>query len=107
MPSFHQLWEIIDGPPLMDSGNETQAMAAIRNGLQRGETFWDDFITVCGNAEALSELLDVPKEKVTGWASKIKETISKVKRADDHDDVSDKTEMLPTDNDPTDPSFNQ
>lgn len=44
--------------------------------------FWDDFIHLCGNAEGMAELLDVPKEKVTGWAGRISDSKKEVENQD-------------------------
>ena len=101
MVSFLRLWQNIQEVktshgrdeeqegPLLTSGEESQAMEAIRSGLNlRGPdcgNFWEDFITVAGNADAMSELLEVPKEKVTAWASKITEMLDKVESDDDKD----------------------
>lgn len=45
----------------------------IRKGmnLQRGDDFWDDLLSLCGNAEAMANLLDVPREKITALSGKI------------------------------------
>lgn len=83
---------------LLGSGDESRSMEAIRSGLNfRKENcgdFWEDFMNICGNAEALSELLDVPKEKITGWPSKIRDILQKVKDADSQEDSG--KEMLNT-----------
>jgi hypothetical protein len=88
--------------PLLDSGEEGQAMEAIRSGLHLRKKdcgdFWEDFITICGNADAMSALLEVPKEKVTGWNNKVREMLNKVDEADDDAEDSDKgkREQIPT-----------
>ena len=43
------------------------------NNLRKNDcgNFWDDFANLCGNVEAMSELLDIPKEKVSGWSGHI------------------------------------
>lgn len=94
MVSFYKVWENLsdteeadDTSPLLDSGDKTQSLIAIRNGLglRRKEecgNFWDDFIKVCNNSQALSELLGVRPEQVSQWSSKIKEALDKVKDED-------------------------
>jgi|WetSurMetagenome_2_1015567.scaffolds.fasta_scaffold1082580_1 hypothetical protein len=100
--TFGRLWEIIDKeePTLQTSGEEGQAMEAIRSGLYlRKEgcgSFWDDFISVCGNADAISELLDVPKEKITGWGGKIRELVEKVEQMDAGDSKKGKAKLVTT-----------
>ena len=95
-----------EGGPLLDSGEETKAMEAIRNGMNVRKPecgdFWDDFISVSGNADAMADLLEVPKEKVTSWASKIRGLVEKIKDADDGeadaDADSERSDMIPTGN---------
>jgi hypothetical protein len=94
-----------EGGPLLDSGEETKAMEAIRNGMNIRKPecgdFWDDFISVSGNADAMADLLEVPKEKVSSWASKIHDLIEKVKQKDgeESDPSNTRSEMIPTGND--------
>jgi len=90
-----------DEGPLLDSGDEGQAMEAIRSGLHLRKKdcgdFWEDFIAVCGNADAMSALLEVPKEKVTGWHNKIREMLDKADEADNDSEKSGKKrEQIPT-----------
>jgi hypothetical protein len=44
--------------------------------------FWDDFSKICNNADALSELLDVSKEKVTSWSGYINKIRNQVEAED-------------------------
>jgi hypothetical protein len=60
---------------------ETKALEVVMKGmnLQSGGDFWTDFLSLCGNAGGMAELLDVPREKVTALAGRIarfKEMIS-------------------------------
>ncbi len=43
------------------------------NNLRKNEcgNFWDDFANLCGNSDAMSELLEIPKDKISGWTGKI------------------------------------
>lgn len=72
--------------PLLDSGEDSRAMEAIRTGMHLRKAdcgdFWDDFITVSGDAEGMAELLDVPRDKVTAWAGRIHELLDQVKQKD-------------------------
>lgn len=63
-----------------DSKSDEKALEIVRKGmnLQRGEDFWSDLISLSGNAEGMSSLLDVPKEKITGLASRINKLKSKI-----------------------------
>jgi hypothetical protein len=63
-----------------DPKDEEKALEIVRKGmnLQRGSDFWADMISLCSNAEGMASLLDVPKEKITGLASKINKFKSKI-----------------------------
>lgn len=54
---------------------KTKALEVIIKGsnLDRKNDFWDDFLYLCGNAEGFAEILNVPKEKITGVHKRIKE----------------------------------
>jgi hypothetical protein len=111
MQSFFQLWEKIlredqmgatgadqspnqpqSGPPMGDpAGDDTEgpsdekSMEAIRTGQNIRDDFWDDFIQLTNNADAVAQLLGVRTDQVTGWASKVKNMIDKVHDADKQD----------------------
>jgi len=119
MLSFREMWKLVEQHPdlegdeegpLLGSGEEGQAMEAVRSGMHlRKEgcgNFWDDFNTVCGNADAMSALLDVPKEKVTGWAQKVNELVEKVEKTDaESEEPSKRKEQIPTGQKPTEDTF--
>lgn len=99
MITFGRLWHILENQAETDS--EGKSMQAIRSGqnLRKDDCgdFWDDFISVCGNADAMADLLEVPREKVTGWASKIRTLIDKIDAADSNEaDADEKAELMPT-----------
>lgn len=111
MVKFYKLWEEIhpdslesdEESPLMDAGDDSKSLIAIRNGLglrkkQECGNFWDDFTKVCGNADALAALLGVRTEQVAQWASKIRKGLDKV-QDDDAQDTKDKPETIKTGND--------
>ena len=85
--------------PLMGSNEDGIEMDAIRAGIniRKDGDFWNDFINLCGNAEAVSELLDVPVETVTGWAGKIRELVEKAEKEDGEEGAKSKrSEILAT-----------
>jgi hypothetical protein len=94
--SFARLWNMME--EIHTSPEDEKAMSVIRTGLNLRKSdcgdFWDDFVTVCGNAEAMAALLDVPREKITSWAGKIHELIARVDGEDTTKTT--KSEMLPT-----------
>lgn len=121
MISFARLWTIMEEEEadiesqddstnpqkgLLNSGEESKAMEAIRSGmhLRKEECgdFWEDFITICGNSDALSELLNVPRETITGWPGKIRELKEKVDVLDKEGEANSKrADILPTGETPT------
>ena len=104
--SFCQLWEQMQkaaqsGSPLMDSGEESRAISAVRAGANlRSEdetSFWDDFISLCANTDGMSELLGVPEDKIRGWPTRIKEQLSKLEKHDAENPAQQNdTQVVPT-----------
>ena len=43
---------------LMNQNDEEMAIRAIRSGLNVNENFWEDFISMIGNSDAVAVLLD-------------------------------------------------
>lgn len=106
MGSFWQLIQTMkkeeaeDDAPLLDGGEESKAMRVVRTGVglrtKDCGNFWDDFISVCNDGEGLSELLDVPSEKIGSWASKVKDMLDKVDAADDQGTQGKSAKMVST-----------
>lgn len=71
--------------PLLDSGVESEAMDLVRSGMNLSDGFWEDFINLCGDSQAMSELLEVPRGKVATWGNKIKSLIEKIEKEDSND----------------------
>ena len=90
--SFKKMWENMDASPKIDS----LAMKAIRNGISINENFWDDFMSVCNNPEALGDLLDVSTDQIRVWGAKIKNALEEVKKADNNKHDKEKTTVLDT-----------
>lgn len=94
--------ELSGSSPLMDSGEETRGMGVIRSGMAlRGDddgSFWEEFISLCSNADGLADLLGVKRESVTSWASRIREALENVRRHDQQsEEKPDEVEkMIPT-----------
>lgn len=88
--------------PLMDSGEEGQAMQCIRAGLnlreeEDGPSFWEDFISICSNASSLAALLGVKEDVVSGWATKVREALDQAEKHDQqHGSEEEEEEMVPT-----------
>jgi hypothetical protein len=105
--SFAQLWEQVDkekarrGSPLMTSGEPDRAIITVRSGKDMHKEdqtpFWDEFISLCSNADGLSELLEVPANKIRTWPSRIKELLGKLDQQNAVDPAhKDNAEMIPT-----------
>lgn len=105
MLSFEELWSKMgafqEQSPLLDSGEETKAMQAVRVGLGfENKNFWDDFIKLIQNQDAVGELLGVRPQDISRWGLRIKETLNKIKHHDEQPENIErrKNEMLPTGN---------
>lgn len=84
MVSFAQLWEQLEKSkqqsPLMGEENNGPASAVLKAGqdLRKASqtSFWDELISLCKNADGLSELLGVSREQIASWPAKIKDGLS-------------------------------
>jgi hypothetical protein len=85
MLNFRQFTEA-----LTSLNDEEKSIQAIKAGLNISEDFWENFISVSGNSDALAMLLQVPREVVTSWAGRIRKLIEKVKNQDDNSDAKKK-----------------
>jgi len=100
MVSFLQLWENMSQ---QREHADTKAMMAIRTGMNISDDFWDNFISVTNNADALAELLGVREDQVRSWGGRVQEALEKVKTADDNGEGEEKpkTKLLDTGELPT------
>ena len=95
MSSFQKLWENMQAGK-QTSPQDDKAMSAIRTGIGIRDDFWDDFLQVINNSEGLSELLDIPITKISGWHEKVKTCLDKVQKADSMPDPKDNGKLLKT-----------
>jgi hypothetical protein len=79
-----------------ESSHEDGAMKAIRNGLGIRDKFWDDFLSLLNNSQAVSDLLNVPPEKVSTWYSCVKNGLERVNKADSEVIPKDKKKLMRT-----------
>lgn len=79
-----------------EKDEERKAKEVILKGmnLQRGNDFWDDLLSLCGNAEGMSELFDVPKEKITALSGRINKLKSDI--GVDDEEVNTKKRLVKT-----------
>lgn len=89
MVSFAQLWEVIEkqkaqSSPLMNSGEDLEHLSVLRAGQDlhsdKQASFWDEFSSLCSDADGLAQLLGVGREKVAEWPARIREGLSKLER---------------------------
>lgn len=88
---------------LFGDNKDTQAKAVIRAGINLRPDFWDDFMSITNDAEGVSQLLDVPKEKVANWASLIRDMLEDVESTDS-EEKGGRSEILGTGEDIEDPN---
>ena len=74
----------------------SKVAAVLRAGINIRPEFWDEFMQITGNVDGLSELLDVSKEKIAGWAEKIRSGLAEIDQADDEDAKTKKAEIMTT-----------
>ena len=106
MATFWQIWdsmqESIQKQPQVEDPEDSKALRVVRTGMGLGEpgsgsNFWDDFVSICGDAEGLSDLLGVSSDEIAQWPSKIEEAKKKVDSSDDEEGkTSNKREILST-----------
>lgn len=78
MSSFGKLFENMHA--YKESSKEIEdslAVDAIRQGFLVDPNFWQNFITLLNNPEALAKLFNVPHHKVTAWYSRIEKYLQK------------------------------
>lgn len=74
--------------------DDKKAMEVVRKGMDLGDRFWDDFLSLCGNASGMADLLGAPKEKVTALGGRVRGMISEIKKKDS--DSSKRDKMIKT-----------
>lgn len=79
-----------------EESHEHGAMKAIRNGVGIDKNFWDNFILLLNDAESVSDLLNVPTEKIGTWRESITQALDKVHGADGEVIPKDKKRILRT-----------
>lgn len=93
--SFLELMEMMQSQgesPLEGSGLEPKGMQAIKSGLEMDEGFWENFLKLCGNTEAMSDLLEVGPDKITRWHSRVRKFLNDAKLGGEKE----RNVMLPT-----------
>lgn len=66
-----KLWERVNY-----NENNDRVNAVVVAGSNLSDDFWESFISLCNNnADGLSEILNVPKDKIGTWGSKIRKIL--------------------------------
>ena len=110
MASFYSLFEGSQkeagkdfwfSPTAHDEGNEIiKKGLEIRPDRSDGNTFWDDFLAVFGqNTEQASKFLEIPRDKISKWSTKVKKLVDIIRAENESDEEKKKKDhMLPTGN---------
>lgn len=75
--SLNDIVLLMENSSLQGNKDDNLAVEAIKKGLdlrsktKEGQTFWDDFMRVTGNAKALGHLLGVDPIQVSKWREKV------------------------------------
>jgi hypothetical protein len=83
MSNFAHLFESLKNKDSHKEYEDGQAIEAIQNGMNLSETFWEDFLSVMNNSEALSALLGVPSFKINKWRGRISKYLTKYYEQDE------------------------
>lgn len=93
MVSFAQLMEQMNEPIVEHHDAKT---IAIRAGLNLSPEFWDDFLKLCNQSQALSELLGVRREVIASWPNNIREGLAQVQKLDGSEAAMKKATLITT-----------
>ncbi len=75
---------------------DPKAAVAIRAGVNQRADFWDDFIKICNQSQALSELLGVRKEVIARWPTAVREVLAQVEKQDSLEASTKKASLITT-----------
>jgi hypothetical protein len=83
MSNFSNLYESMKNRDSHKEYEDKQAIEAIQNGMNLSETFWDDFLAVMNNSDALGSLLGIPSFKINKWRGRISKYLTKYYEQDE------------------------
>lgn len=96
MTSLCRVIEVMNEDELVLEEVSPKATAAVRAGLNLRPDFWDDFLKVCNQSQALSELLGVRREVIARWPSAVRAALAAVERQDSADAATKKASLITT-----------
>jgi hypothetical protein len=94
MTSFLKLWENMNNDE--DVSENDKSLEAIRMGINIRDDFWEDFLKLVNNAEALSDLLDIPATKIYKWRQLIKQAKEQVSEMDSNTKAKKNLKLIKT-----------
>lgn len=99
MANFSQLFESMSKSDSHKEYEDGQAIEAIQNGMNINPNFWDDFLAVMNNSEALASLLGIPSFKIYKWRGRISKYLTKYYEQEDVSeyDIKKKRKLVDTD----------
>ncbi|RDJ35492.1 MAG: hypothetical protein DWQ19_11795 [Crenarchaeota archaeon] len=95
MASFGQVLERMQNESVKTSENP-EAAAAVRAGLNLNADFWDDFIKICNQSKALSELLGVRRDVIARWPNEVRKALAQIERQDSAEAMNKKASLITT-----------
>ncbi len=98
MTSFGRLIEQMDSDETVLESTEldSKAVVAIRAGLNFDADFWDTFLKMCNQSQAMSELLGVRREIIARWPNQIRQGLAQVQRQDSAEASTKKAVLITT-----------
>lgn len=100
MTSFCRVLELMEEENItLEHSNEmsnSRVIGAIRAGLNIDPQFWDNFLKVCNQSAALSELLGVRKEVIANWPNLIRNNLEQVRVLDGQDAQHKRANLIQT-----------
>jgi len=71
-----------------------KSITAIEKGMELDENFWNNFIQLLNAPENLSQLLDVPVNKISTWHQKIQDAMKETENINKNQPVGKNKKLL-------------
>ena len=73
---------------------QNKSITAIEKGMELDENFWNNFIQLLNAPENLSQLLDVPVNKISTWHQKIQDAMKETENINKNQPVGKNKKLL-------------
>lgn len=73
---------------------QNKSITAIEKGMELDENFWNNFVQLLNAPENLSQLLDVPVNKISTWHQKISDAIKATENINKNQPVGKNKKLL-------------